>query len=86
MSQQLFLKFDRIGAAAEIKINGKPADVILWRPYSLDITDLVVQGENSIEVTVANTAVNLLGKPVPSGIIGKPYIAPYRRHRIRLGG
>ncbi len=86
LAQQLFLKFDSIGAAAEVKINGGSADVILWRPYSLDITDLVVQGENSIEVTVANTAANLLGKTVPSGIIGKPYIAPYRRHRIRLGG
>ena len=84
MSQQLFLKFDRVGAAAEVKINGGQAGVLLWRPYSLDITDFVVQGENSIEVTVANTAANLLGKPVPAGIIGRPYIAPYWRHRIRL--
>ena len=84
MAQQLFLKFDRIGAVAEVKINNKPAGVILWRPYVLDVTNLLVQGENSIEVTVANTAANLLAEPVPAGIIGKPYIAPYWRHRIRL--
>lgn len=85
MAQQLLLKFDRIGAAAEVKINGRPAGVLLWRPYSLDITDLALRGENAIEVTVANTAANLLGEPAASGIIGRPYIAPYWRHRIRLG-
>jgi hypothetical protein len=30
MSQQLFLKFDRIGTVAEVKINGKRAGVLLW--------------------------------------------------------
>jgi hypothetical protein len=86
LAQQLFLKFDRIGSAAEVKINDRRAGVLLWQPYSLDITDFVVQGENSIEVTVANTAANLLGRPIPSGLIGRPYIAPYWRHRIRLSG
>jgi hypothetical protein len=83
-AQQLFLKFENIGTAAEVKINGKRAGVMLWRPYSLDISGLAVEGENSIEVTVANTAANLLGKPVDSGIIGRTYIAPYWRHKIRL--
>jgi len=86
LSQQLFLKFDRIGAAAEVKINGKRAGVLLWKPYALDITDLSTQGDNTIEVTVANTAANLLAEPVPAGLIGRPYIAPYWRHRIRLTG
>jgi len=86
MSQRLFLKFEDIGETAEVRINGTRAGVVLWRPYSLDITPLVDQGENTIEVTVANTAANLLGKPAASGIIGEPYIAPYWRHRVRLGG
>lgn len=85
MGQQLFLKLERLGTAAEVKINGKHAGVILWRPYALDVTRLVVQGENSIEITVANTAANLLAEPVPAGIIGNPYIVPYWRHRIRFG-
>jgi len=84
MGQQLFLKFDRVGSAAEVKVNGKHAGLLLWRPYALDITNLLVAGENSIEVTVANTASNLLGTPVPAGLIGRPYIAPYWRHRIRF--
>ncbi len=84
MAQRLFLKFDRIGAAAEVRINGKQAGTLLWRPYVLDITDFAAHGENEIEVTVANTAANLLAEPVPAGLIGRPYIAPYWRHRIRL--
>ncbi|GAB4338732.1 MAG: hypothetical protein Kow0099_13110 [Candidatus Abyssubacteria bacterium] len=85
MGQQLFFKFDRLGATAEVKINGRHAGVVLWRPYALDVTKLVVQGENSVEVTVANTAANLLAEPVPAGIIGTPYIVPYWRHRLRFG-
>ncbi len=84
MAQQLFLKLDRLGSAAEVKINGKNVGVILWRPYALDVTNFVVPGENSIEITVANTAANLLGEPIAAGLIGKPYIVPYWRHRIRF--
>jgi hypothetical protein len=84
MTQQLFIKFGEIGSAAEVKINGKHAGMLLWRPYRLDITNLVAHGENTIEVTVANTAANLLATPIPAGIIGRPYIIPYWRHRIRL--
>jgi hypothetical protein len=85
MGQRLFLKLDRIGSAADVQVNGKHAGVILWRPYVLDVTDLLAAGENTIEVTVANTAANLLGTPVPAGLIGRPYIVPYWRHRIRFG-
>ena len=81
-TQQLFLKFDRIGSTAEVKINGRRAGVLLWKPYILDITDLLIRGENSIEVTVANTAANLLARPIPAGLVGRSYIAPYWRHRI----
>jgi hypothetical protein len=84
MAQQLFIKFKKIGTVAEVIINGKHAGTLLWRPYTLDITDLVVQGENTIEVNVANTAANLLAEPIPSGMIGRPYIVPYWRHRIRF--
>jgi len=85
MGQQLFLKFDQVGAAADVQVNGKHAGLMLWRPYTLDVTNLLVEGENSVEVTVANTAANLLGKPAPAGLIGRPYIVPYWRHRIRFG-
>ncbi len=84
MGQQLFLKLDRIGVAAEVKVNGKTAGVLLWRPYTLDVTELLNPGENTIEVTVANTAANLLGQPQPAGLIGRPYVVPYWRHRIRF--
>jgi len=84
IGQQLLLKFYRIHEAAEVKINDKYAGQLLWRPYVLDVTHLLKQGENSIEVTVANTAANLLGEPVPAGMIGRPYIVPYWRHRIRF--
>jgi hypothetical protein len=84
MGQQLLLKFDQIYVAAEVKINDKYAGSLLWRPYTLDVTNLLKQGENTIEVTVANTAANLLGEPVAAGLVGRPYIVPYWRHRVRF--
>jgi hypothetical protein len=84
MGQQLLLKFDRIRVAAEVKINDKPVGVLLWRPNVLDVTNFLRQGENHLEVTVANTAANLLAEPVSAGMIGRSYIVPYWRHRIRF--
>ncbi|MBI5118215.1 hypothetical protein HZA56_17195 [Candidatus Poribacteria bacterium] len=84
IGRQLFLKFDRVCSAAEVRVNGQIAGVILWRPYALDVTTFLKPGENFIEITVANTAANLLARPEPAGLIGRPYVVPYWRHRIRF--
>lgn len=44
-----------------LRVNGKDAGQILWRPYEKDISDLLVPGENEIEVTVTGNLRNLLG-------------------------
>lgn len=45
----------------KVKINGAEAGTILWKPYKLDITDLVKEGTNSIEFEFTNSLRNLLG-------------------------
>ena len=42
-------------------MNSKPVGDILWRPYSLDITPFVKEGENTVEVTLFSSLRNLLG-------------------------
>ncbi len=49
-----------IREAAVIYINGVRAGSLWHPPYELDITSLLKPGENSVEVRVANTAINLL--------------------------
>jgi hypothetical protein len=53
-----------IREAATIFVNGKPLGSLWHPPYRLDITPALHPGENSLEVHVYNTAINLLaGQP-----------------------
>lgn len=45
----------------KIKVNGKDAGNIMWHPYSADLSGLLHDGENEIEVTVIGNLRNLLG-------------------------
>jgi hypothetical protein len=49
------------GTMAEVKVNGKPAGVIGWQPYELEIAKLLRAGANQIEVVVYGSRKNLLG-------------------------
>ena len=43
---------------AEVKINGKSCGTLWTKPYSLDIKDALRDGNNEIEIIVANTWAN----------------------------
>ena len=45
-------------ATAEVRINAKKAGVRVAPPWKLDITGLLVEGDNTIEITVYNTISN----------------------------
>ena len=45
----------------DVKVNGKSAGKIMWRPYVVDLSGLLNEGENEIEITVTGTLRNLLG-------------------------
>ncbi len=49
------------GTVAEVRVNGRPAGIIGWQPYELDITSLTKAGSNKIEVIVTGSFKNLLG-------------------------
>jgi hypothetical protein len=52
--------------AAVVYINGKRAGSVWCAPYQVEVSGLLKDGENTIRVVVANTAVNLLAKgPLP---------------------
>lgn len=50
--------FDDICNMAEIKINGISCGILWTKPYSVDITDALKDGENTIEIEVVNTWAN----------------------------
>lgn len=49
------------GTVAGVEVNGKEAGIIYHQPYELDITGMIVEGENIINVKVVGSLKNLLG-------------------------
>ena len=68
---------------AEVSVNGRPAGVKMARPFRFDVTELVAEGVNVLEVKVANTLANhmstyptsyvLAGQTV-SGLLGPVHL------------
>src|SRR5919202_7016533 len=62
----------------EVVVNGSPSGVRLWPPYTVDVTSAVHEGENSIELRVANTPANLLNaEERASGLSEAPRLVAY---------
>ena len=45
-------------ATCEVAVNGRPVDVLINKPYVLDITDFVREGENQVDVLVYSSLAN----------------------------
>ena len=70
----------------EVVVNGQSAGVRLWPPYGIEVTDLLRDGENVLELRVANTLVNLLeAVRRPSGLSGAPRLVAYTSVTLELG-
>ena len=58
LSGNIFLDLGEVAASAEIHINGKKAGICLRKPFRLDITEFVKEGDNYFEILVYSTLVN----------------------------
>lgn len=58
LTGKVILDLGRVTTVADVSVNGQPAGVKLARPFRFDITDLVSEGQNRIEIKVANTLAN----------------------------
>jgi len=63
-----------VRVACHVVLNGHDMGARIWPPYRYDVTDAILDGENEIDISVTNTAENLLGKPMLSGITSDPKI------------
>ena len=56
------IKFKQLpSTVTKIKVNGKELEKIMWQPYEANISNLLIEGENKIEITVTGNLRNLLG-------------------------
>jgi hypothetical protein len=77
LDRRVLLDLGQVLVAAEVRVNGERVGVRLARPFEFDLSSFVHEGENQLEVRVANTiaphyttipALNL--GPTDSGLIG----------------
>lgn len=64
------LRFAELHDRADVTVNGKPAGVLLWKPWELDITALLAAGENTVSWQITGSMANTYGKPVAVGASG----------------
>ncbi|WP_141014508.1 glycosyl hydrolase [Nocardioides sambongensis] len=50
--ERYVLDLGTVHSAARVTVNGQDAGAALWAPYEVDVTDLVVDGSNTVEITV----------------------------------
>lgn len=63
------LDLGRVRGTAEVRVNGAPAGVRVWSPYRFDLSGLVREGENEIEVDVFNTLAPYLDDASPTTMV-----------------
>jgi hypothetical protein len=57
---RIILDLGKVEVIAKVKLNGKVVGTAWTEPYQIDITDYVKNGNNTIEITVANLLINRL--------------------------
>ncbi len=59
---RVFLELEGLNTiVADIFVNGSCAGQIYWRPHRIEVTELIKEGRNKIEIKLVNSLHNLLG-------------------------
>ena len=56
--EKVFLKLSALGAAARIVVNGVEVATVWCSPWEADLTDVVREGDNEVEINVVNSLMN----------------------------
>lgn len=66
-ARRVFLDLGKVHVSARVKLNGKDAGITWYPPHRVEITDLLAENENSLEIEVTNLAANRIAALDRSG-------------------
>lgn len=98
VKQDMWLDLGDVANMAEVFINGKSCGIVWTKPYRVDLSDVVVAGDNSLKIAVTNTWANriigdhqlpddkkLTWTTVPWHLEGKPLLKAGLLGPVELG-
>lgn len=72
------LDLGQVYEIAEVILNENRLNVVLWEPYTLDITNIIQNGSNTLCIEVKNTVSNqICNLSRSSGLVGPVLIKAY---------
>jgi hypothetical protein len=77
--KKIILDLGKVYYTATVYVNGKKSGDIIWPPYKIDISNLVVPGNNNIKIIVTPTDRN---KFVGEGIKQNKYYVPVFKNKL----
>lgn len=76
--KRVLLRFGEVSGGVEVNINENDLEPLSWQPLCYDITKIVEQRRNRLNITVANNPDNILRMAAaPSGIISEVFLDIY---------
>ena len=82
---KLFLHVECGEDVLAVRLNDNAEIAVPWHPYKLDISGLVIAGNNKIVLKVTNTIINILeAVPKKSGLFEEPVIEHAHRYTLTL--
>ena len=82
-AEKVMLDLGYVDATCEVQVNGYQAGILVSPPYSVDITELIRQGDNTIEVLVYSALSNHYAT-IPSPYRGLPHAGLYGPVKISV--
>ncbi len=80
---RLFLEAECGEDVLEVSLNGADPVVVPWHPYRVDVTEMIKEGENTVEMKITNTLAGILGgEQKPAGLFRRPILMHEHRYEL----
>jgi hypothetical protein len=84
--RRVWLHLGEVADLAHVKINGEDAGYVWTAPWEADVTGLLIEGENTLEIRAANTWNNRILGDEKTGTKHARFYTPYKPEKLLPAG